>query len=38
VLLLHRERRDNRICQTKYGADLDEYRARVKYRIVPLIY
>jgi protein-S-isoprenylcysteine O-methyltransferase Ste14 len=38
VLLLHRERRDNRICQTKYGADWDEYRARVRYRIVPLIY
>jgi hypothetical protein len=38
VLLVHRERRDNRICQAKYGADWTEYRARVPYRIVPGVY
>ncbi|MCW2542424.1 MAG: erg [Frankiales bacterium] len=38
VLLVHRERRDNRICQAKYGADWTEYRARVPYRIIPGVY
>lgn len=38
VLLIHRERRDEGKCHKKYGADWEEYRKRVPYRIVPYIY
>lgn len=37
-LLLNRERRDNTMCQRKYGADWDRYTAKVRYRIIPFIY
>jgi hypothetical protein len=38
ILLLHRERRDHRLCSAKYGADWDRYCKKVPYRIVPGIY
>ena len=38
VLLLPRERDDDRRCAAKYGALWDEYRRRVPYRIVPGVY
>jgi len=38
ILLVLRERRDNRMCRHKYGADWDEYSRRVPYRIVPWLY
>jgi protein-S-isoprenylcysteine O-methyltransferase Ste14 len=38
LLLLTRERRDDRWCAKKYGADWDRYRAAVKWRIVPGLY
>ena len=38
LLLLTRERRDDRWCAQKYGADWDRYRAAVKWRIVPGFY
>ncbi|MBV1857129.1 MAG: DUF1295 domain-containing protein [Nannocystaceae bacterium] len=37
-LLLDRERRDNTICQRKYGADWDRYCAKVPRRIIPFVY
>jgi len=37
-LLIHREIRDDRECQAKYGADWDEYKKRVPSRIIPGIY
>ena len=37
-LLLHRERRDERACRAKYGADWDEYCRRVRYRVIPYVY
>jgi protein-S-isoprenylcysteine O-methyltransferase Ste14 len=37
-LLITRERRDDRWCSRKYGADWDRYRERVPRRIVPWIY
>jgi delta14-sterol reductase/lamin-B receptor len=37
-LLLTRERRDDRWCAQKYGADWDRYREQVRWRIVPGIY
>ncbi|KAG0177081.1 hypothetical protein DFQ28_010911 [Apophysomyces sp. BC1034] len=37
VLLLHRERRDNHKCQTKYGEDWEKYCSIVKYRIIPVV-
>ncbi len=37
-LLVTRERRDDRWCARKYGADWDRYRKRVPWRIVPRIY
>jgi len=37
-LLLNRERRDNAMCQRKYGADWDRYTEKVPYRIVPFVY
>jgi protein-S-isoprenylcysteine O-methyltransferase Ste14 len=38
VLLLPRERDDDRRCAAKYGPLWDEYRRRVPYRIIPGIY
>jgi protein-S-isoprenylcysteine O-methyltransferase Ste14 len=38
LLLVTRERRDDRWCAQKYGADWDRYRAAVKWRIVPGLY
>jgi delta14-sterol reductase/lamin-B receptor len=37
-LLLNRERRDNAMCQQKYGADWDRYTAKVRWRIIPFVY
>ncbi len=37
-LLLNRERRDNMMCQRKYGADWDRYCQKVPYRIIPFVY
>jgi delta24(24(1))-sterol reductase len=38
ALLLHRERRDDRHCREKYGADWDVYRARVAHRFIPYVF
>lgn len=38
ILLIHRERRDDHKCGEKYGADWDEYKKRVPWRIVPGVY
>jgi protein-S-isoprenylcysteine O-methyltransferase Ste14 len=38
ILLVHREYRDNLMCQEKYGKDWDAYSARVRWRIVPGVY
>jgi delta14-sterol reductase/lamin-B receptor len=38
VLLIHRERRDNRHCSVKYGKDWDRYCEKVPWRIIPRIY
>lgn len=38
ILLLHRETRDETKCKEKYGADWDEYKRRVKWRILPGVY
>lgn len=38
LLLLPRERADDRRCAAKYGPLWDEYRRRVPYRVVPGIY
>jgi hypothetical protein len=38
ALLLNRERRDDRWCEQKYGADWQRYRERVPARIVPGLY
>jgi len=38
ILLLHRERRDHRMCAARYGADWDRYCAVVPRRIVPWLY
>lgn len=38
ILLIHRERRDDRRCAAKYGADWDDYRKRVRWRILPGVY
>jgi protein-S-isoprenylcysteine O-methyltransferase Ste14 len=35
VLLVHRERRDDRMCLAKYGDDREAYRRKVPWRIVP---
>lgn len=37
-LLIHRQWRDDKMCEAKYGADWDEYCKRVRWRIVPGIY
>jgi protein-S-isoprenylcysteine O-methyltransferase Ste14 len=38
ALLVHRERRDHRICAEKYGEDWEAYCKRVPYRILPGVY
>ena len=38
ALLVHRERRDHAICESKYGEDWATYCERVPYRIVPGVY
>jgi protein-S-isoprenylcysteine O-methyltransferase Ste14 len=38
ILLVHREWRDNAMCQEKYGNDWDAYCRKVRWRIVPGIY
>jgi protein-S-isoprenylcysteine O-methyltransferase Ste14 len=38
ILLVHRQRRDDRKCAAKYGGDWARYRARVRWRILPGIY
>jgi hypothetical protein len=38
ILLVHREWRDNAMCQEKYGKDWDAYCRKVRWRIVPGIY
>ena len=37
-LLLDRERRDNAMCQRKYGKDWDRYCEKVPYRIIPFVF
>jgi protein-S-isoprenylcysteine O-methyltransferase Ste14 len=38
ILLLHREWRDAKHCQAKYGRDWDAYTRKVRWRIVPGLY
>ncbi len=38
TLLVHRERRDDKKCADKYGADWVEYCRKVPYRIIPYVY
>lgn len=38
ILLIHRERRDNAQCLSKYGPAWEQYCAQVPYRIVPGVY
>ena len=38
LLLVTRERRDDRWCARKYGADWERYKQRVPWRIVPRVY
>jgi protein-S-isoprenylcysteine O-methyltransferase Ste14 len=38
ILLIHRERRDHRMCLAKYGQDWEAYCQRVRWRIVPGLY
>jgi Delta14-sterol reductase len=38
ILLVFRERRDQRMCREKYGADWEEYTRRVRWRILPGVY
>ena len=38
ALLIPRERDDDKRCAQKYGAVWDEYRRRVRWRIVPFVY
>ncbi|KAF9777318.1 hypothetical protein IL306_004449 [Fusarium sp. DS 682] len=35
LLLIHRERRDDAACSEKYGKDWEEYKNKVRYRILP---
>lgn len=37
-LLLHRQWRDDKMCQAKYGKSWDEYRRKVPWKIVPYVY
>ncbi|KAF9476106.1 ERG4/ERG24 ergosterol biosynthesis protein [Pholiota conissans] len=36
--LMHRQHRDDKACQKKYGNDWDKYTKLVPYRIVPYVY
>ena len=38
VLLVHRERRDDEKCASKYGDDWNKYKKIVRWRIIPGIY
>ncbi|KAL9599348.1 MAG: hypothetical protein Q9219_003881 [cf. Caloplaca sp. 3 TL-2023] len=38
VLLIHREMRDEEACKRKYGDDWEEYKKKVRWRIIPGIY
>ncbi|KAJ7475931.1 ERG4/ERG24 ergosterol biosynthesis protein [Mycena latifolia] len=38
VLLIHRQRRDDEMCEKKYGKDWKKYMKIVPYRIVPYVY
>ncbi|KAJ3129043.1 erg24, C-14 sterol reductase [Nowakowskiella sp. JEL0407] len=38
ILLIHREKRDDHKCHTKYGKDWEKYTKKVPYRIIPGIY
>ncbi|KAK8072755.1 hypothetical protein PG996_006103 [Apiospora saccharicola] len=38
ALLIHRERRDDRACEEKYGEDWEKYKKIVRWRILPGIY
>ncbi len=38
MLLVHRERRDDRHCAAQYGNDWDRYREPVPLRIIPRVY
>jgi hypothetical protein len=38
ILLLHRERRDHRMCLARYGQDWEAYCRKVRWRIVPGLY
>ncbi|KAI6112045.1 ERG4/ERG24 ergosterol biosynthesis protein [Pisolithus croceorrhizus] len=38
VLLIHRQRRDDEMCEKKYGKDWEKYRKLVPYRIIPYVY
>lgn len=38
TLLLHRQQRDSHKCHSKYGANWQEYEAKVPYKIVPYVY
>jgi len=38
ILLIHRERRDHRMCLQRYGPDWEAYCQRVPWRIVPGLY
>ncbi|KKY35540.1 putative deltasterol reductase [Diaporthe ampelina] len=38
VLLIHRERRDDKACSDKYGEDWEKYKRAVRWRILPYVY
>ncbi|KAL9016338.1 MAG: hypothetical protein Q9185_006321 [Variospora sp. 1 TL-2023] len=38
VLLIHREMRDEEACKRKYGDDWEEYKKKVRWRLLPGIY
>lgn len=37
-LLVHRERRDDRNCERRFGSAWQRYRARVPHRLIPYVY
>ncbi|KAL4937104.1 ergosterol biosynthesis ERG4/ERG24 [Aspergillus oleicola] len=38
ILLIHRERRDDAMCEKKYGNDWETYKGVVRWRIIPGVY
>jgi len=38
ILLVHRARRDNAVCQAKYGKDWEAYCRKVPWRIMPGVF